>query len=282
MKSFRQSVVKGDLSKHVVLIFFSLAVILPLAWVILLSVKSLPDAYNNEIFPSQPLEFGHYGEALSGISSLPRNIVNSIVVTLATVLITVIASILGGYALVHLRFAGRSLVIVALLLSLLLQVRVTGLIGVWEVQRQLGLLNFSFGLIPPYVTLTLALGIFVMRAVFQTVSKEMVEAASVDGANSWQTLRYILAPLVVNGSIVVALMSFVTAWGEFLFAATFTWDRAQRTLPVQLATVTGGIGEWSWPRIAAVYVMAVLPVIALFVLLSRRYTESVLEGATKG
>jgi ABC-type glycerol-3-phosphate transport system permease component len=281
MRYFKKSS-RYEFGKHATMVAFCLAIVLPLAWVLLLSFKSLPDAYNNQILPSEPLDFSHYGGSLSGIASLPRNIMNSLIVTLSTVAITVFASVLGGYALVHLRMRGRTLVLIALLVSLFLQVRVTGLIGVWEVQRQLGLLNRSVGLIPPYVTLTLALGIFIMRAVFQTVSKEIFEAASIDGANSWQALRHILFPLVTNGAIVVALMSFVTAWGEFLFAATFTWDRIERTLPVQLATVTGGIAEWSWPRIAAVYVMAVLPALILFTVLSRRYMDSVLEGASKG
>lgn len=272
----------ADLSKHLILAGFVLAILLPLLWVLLLSIKSLPDAYNNWIWPRQDLDFTHYAQAWQGIPTLPRNMWNSIFVTVSTVGLTVVASVLGGYALVHLRLPGRGIVLAIFVGSLFFPTQVTSLIGVWEIQRQLGILNTTWGLIPPYVTLRLALGIFVMRAVFLTITPEIMQAATVDGAGPWQAFRHVMAPLAVNGMIVVALLTFVTAWGEFIFAATLTWDRAVRTLPVQLVTVTGGIAEWSWPRIAAVYVMTVLPAIVFFALVSRRFMETLQEGALKG
>jgi ABC-type glycerol-3-phosphate transport system permease component len=268
--------------KHVILVFFAVTIIVPLLWVVFLSVNSLPDAYNNWIWPRHGFDFNHYTQAWQGIPTLPRHMWNSLHVTVLTVVLTVIASTLGGYALVHLRLPGRAVVLAVLVGSLFFPTQVTGLIGVWEIQRQLGILNTTWGLIPPYVTLRLALGIFVMRAVFQTISSELMQAATVDGAGPWQAFRHVMAPLAINGMIVVSLITFITAWGEYVFAATLTWERTMRTLPVQLVTVTGGIAEWSWPRIAAVYVMAVLPAFVLFALVSRRFMDTLQEGALKG
>jgi ABC-type glycerol-3-phosphate transport system permease component len=271
-----------EVTKHVVLAGFVVVILLPLLWVVLLSIKSRPDAYKNWIWPRHGFDFTHYSEAWSSLPTLPQNMFNSVYVTVATVALTVICSVLGGYAIVHLRLPGRSLVVALIVGTLFFPLQVTSLVGIWEIQRQLGILNTAWGLIPPYVTLRLALGILVMRAVFQKIPREMMDSAVVDGAGPWQAFRHIMAPLAVNGVIVVALLTFVTAWGEFLFAATFTWDRSVRTLPVQLVTVTGGIAEWSWPRIAAVYVMAVLPAFVLFAALGRRFVEAVQEGALKG
>ena len=93
--------------RHVVINFFMLVIILPLLWVLLLSIKSIPDAYTGDLWPKQ-FDFSHYGYVLSKIQTLPRNMLNSVVVTLATVVITTVCAILAGYALVHVRLPGRA------------------------------------------------------------------------------------------------------------------------------------------------------------------------------
>ena len=273
----------AEFVKHAVLIAFALSVILPLLWVFLLSIKTLPDSVQSYIWPQHGFDFTHYFYAWQNIPTLPRNMLNSVVVTLATVVITTIAAVLGGYALVHLRTPGRALVLAALVASLFFPVRITGIIGVWEVQRNLGLLNTTWGLILPYVGAlpSLALGIFVMRGIFESIPSELAQAARVDGAGPWTTLRHIMLPLVRNGVIVVVLFTFVLAWGEYLMAATLTNDAEVRTLPLVLAHATGGMGQWAWPRIAAVYVIAILPAFIVFAFTQRRYIEGLQEGALK-
>lgn len=270
-------------TKHALLIGFSLVVLLPLLWVLLLSVKSIPDSYQNYLWPQVGFDFTHYAYVWDNIATLPRNMFNSVVVTLGTVVLTTICAVLGGYALVHLRTPGRVAVLGLLVASLFFPVRITGLIGVWEVQRNLGLLNTTWGLILPYVGAlpSLALGVFVMRGIFESIPGELASAARVDGAGPWQTLRHIMLPLVRNGVIVVVLFTFVTAWGEYLMAATLTSDAEVRTLPLVLATATGGMGQWAWPRIAAVYITAITPAFIVFAFVQKRFLEGIQEGALK-
>src|SRR4030095_6692110 len=117
---------------------FTCAVILfPLFWVLLLSVKSLPDAYTNRIWPHK-FEFGAYSRVTTAIETLPQNIENSIIVTAATMLITTTVAVLAGYALVHLRTPAKGLVLAILVASLFVPSRVTGLISIWEIQDRLG------------------------------------------------------------------------------------------------------------------------------------------------
>src|SRR3954462_3348461 len=111
----RKSPIRGILL-HGILIFFCLIVLLPLAWVLLLSIKSIPDAYTGDLWPKQ-FDFTHYGYVLSKIQTLPRNMLNSVVVTLATVVITTVCAILAGYALVHVRLPGRAAIILLLTAS---------------------------------------------------------------------------------------------------------------------------------------------------------------------
>nr|MDQ3044288.1 hypothetical protein [Chloroflexota bacterium] len=98
----------GTIIRHVVLALFAIVILFPIVWVLLLSLKTLPDAYQNEIWPSV-FDFGHYLYSLQRIPTLPRVFLNSVMVTTSTVILTTICAILGGYALVHLRMPGRAL-----------------------------------------------------------------------------------------------------------------------------------------------------------------------------
>ena len=129
--------------------------------------------------------------------------------------------------------------------------------------------------------LNLAISILIMRGIFETISSEIADAAKIDGASSFRTLSEIMLPLIANGLVVLVIVNFVSAWGEYLLAATLTNDQSVRTLPVVLATTFGGFGEWAWPRISAVYIMAITPGIVAFALAQRWYMKGLLEGALK-
>ncbi len=266
--------------RHVVLAIFALIILFPIAWVLILSVKSLPDAYQNEIWP-KAFDFSHYRYALENIETLPRNLLNSVLVTTGSVVVTTICAILAGYALVHLRTPGRALILGLLVASMFFPTRVTAILAIWEIQKNLGLLNVTWGLILPYVTLNLALSVFIMRGMFETVPKELPDAARIDGAGPVRMLLGILLPMVSNGIVVVIIVNFVSAWGEYLLAATLMQDQETRTLPVVLAAASGGMGVWSWPRIAAVYVMAITPGLVAFAFAQRWYMKGLQEGALK-
>ncbi|MCC9075099.1 carbohydrate ABC transporter permease [Litorilinea aerophila] len=270
----------ATLAKHLVINFFVLIILLPLAWVFLLSIKSIPDAYTGALWPEQ-FDFTHYAYVLEKIETLPRNLWNSVYVTLATVFITSLCAVLGGYALVHLELPGRRLVLFGLIASLYFPVRVVSLISIFEIQRTLGLINTTSGLILPYVTLNLAISILIMRSIFEQIPRELIDAARIDGCGPWRTLVSVTLPLITNGLVVVLIVNFVTAWGEYLLAATLTNDQIVRTLPVVLASAHGGMGQWAWPRIAAVYVIVIAPGILVFALAQKFFFQGLLEGALK-
>jgi len=272
---------QGAILRHSVIILFLLIILLPLAWVLLMSFKTLPDAMRGVFWPSH-FDFTHYPFVFSKIKTLPVNLFNSIYVTTGTVLITSVCAVFGGYALVHLRPGGAAFVTAALLMSLYFPVRVVSLISVYEIQSFLGLINSTSGLILPYITLNLAISVLIMRSMFQLVPHELFEAAKIDGAGPWRSLWMIGLPMVRNGLVVIFIVNFVTAWGEYLLCVTLTNDQDTRTMPVVLAAAQGGQGYWAWPNLAAVYVIVVLPGIIAFSFAQKLFFKGLAEGVVKG
>ncbi len=267
--------------RHGVIGFFLVVILLPLAWVLMMSVKSLPDAMRGNFWPRK-FDFTHYSYVFQKIETLPVNMFNSIYVTAGTVLLTTLCAVLAGYALVHLKPRGGGVVVAALLVSLYFPTRVVSIISIYEIQNYLDLINSTTGLILPYVTLNLAISILIMRSVFQLVPHEVIEAAKVDGAGPWRTLWTIALPMARNGLVVIFIVNFVTAWGEFLLCTTLTNDQNARTMPVVLAGAQGGLGQWSWPNLAAVYVIVVIPGIVAFTFAQKLFFKGLMEGVVKG
>jgi ABC-type glycerol-3-phosphate transport system permease component len=272
---------RGAVIRHGVINLFMLIIILPLCWVLMMSIKSLPDSMRGDFWPRR-FDFTHYSYVFERIATLPVNLFNSIYVTAGTVLITTICAVFAGYALVHLRPRGTGLVVAAMLVSLYFPVRVVSIISIYETQHWLGLINSTSGLILPYVTLQLAISVLIMRSMFQLVPHEMIEAARIDGCGHLRTLWMIGLPMVRNGLVVIFIVNFVAAWGEYLLCLTLVDDEAARTMPVVLAAAQGGQGQWAWPNLAAVYIIVVAPGIIAFTFAQRFFFKGLMEGVLKG
>jgi len=270
----------GTYARHVIVFSSVATIIFPILWVVLLSIKSRRDSAKNYIWPEK-FDFGHYRDVLTGNNDIVQNMTNSVLVTVGTVVLTTICAVLAGFALVHLRMPGRKIVLALFVSSMFFPTRVTALISIWQIQRSLGLYNVTWGLILPYVTLGLALSVFIMRGMFESVPREIADAARLDGAGTWRLLLTIMLPLVRNGVVVVIIVNFVSAWGEYLLASTLIADQSARTMPVVLATAAGGMGAWIWPRLAAVYVMTITPALIAFAIAQRWYMKGLQEGAMK-
>jgi len=279
----RRRISWGTIARHVFLIILCLWVLLPLAWVILLSVKSLPDGTQRYIWPHQFVDpiYAHYAFVIDKSKDAVVTFKNSVLVTGLTVIASTITAVLAGYALVHLKTPLRGVVIGLLVASLFFPTRVTALLGIYNIQNRLGLINETWSLMLPYTALSVAFSVFIMRGVFETVPKELVDSARLDGANSLRVLGGIMLPLVRNGIVVVIVVNFVAAWGEYLLALTLMNDAGKRTLPVFIVSTSGGIGASLWPRTAALYIIAVLPALITFGIAQRWFMKGLQEGALK-
>jgi ABC-type glycerol-3-phosphate transport system permease component len=273
----------GPILRHAILILFCAVVLLPLFWILLMSFKSIPDGVRRYIWPQNFIKpfFAHYQWVWEKRPDVKQNFKNSVEVTIGTVILSTVTAVLAGYALVHLRTPGQKVIVLFLVASTFFPTRVTALIGIYNVQNRLGLINHTWGLMLPYTALSTAISIFIMRGIFETIPKDIFDSSRIDGASSFRTLLGIMLPLVINGIVVVVIVNFVAAWGEYLLAQTLMNDSARKTLPVFIANAGGGLGAWFWPRLAALYILAITPGLVVFGLAQRWYMKGLQEGALK-
>ena len=259
---------------HAILIFFCFVVLLPIFWLLVISVTPIQDSAVGVLLPHR-LDFSSYSFVLRRFTDLGRPFANTVIVTTATVVLTTFCAVLAAYALVHLRLPGRALFIALMVVTLFLPDRLLMLIPIFEINWQLHLLNSPIGLILPYVALNLVISIFIMLGVFQNISPEILDAARMDGSSSWHTLWAVLLPMLANGIIVVAIANFVFAWGEYLMALTMSDQQSAWTLMVVIAGRLGGMGS----RVAALYLLFLAPGILIFALFQRYFMRGLAEGA---
>ncbi|MBC7309549.1 MAG: carbohydrate ABC transporter permease, partial [Tetrasphaera sp.] len=152
----------------------------------------------------------------------------------------------------------------------------------FDLWRNIGLFDTIPGLVIPYLSLTLPLSIWVLSAFFQQIPWEMEQAAQVDGATSWQAFRKVIVPLAAPGVFTTAIITFFTAWNDFVFAISLTSDNA-RTVPAALAFFTGA-SQFEQPTgaISAAAVIVTIPVVILVLIFQKRIVAGLTSGAVKG
>lgn len=262
--------------------------IIPIIWILAMSLKSsaaLSDPTLNVFgnFWPKELSFENYKLIFQGGASelfLPA-LRNSLVVCLSATLISVVLAMFCAYAISRLEFPGKRVILgTALAVSFFPVISmVTPLYDLW---RNIGLFDTIPGLILPYLALTLPLSIWTMTAFFQQIPWEMEQAAQVDGATSWQAFRKVIVPLATPGVFTTAIITFFTAWNDFVFAISLTSEKA-RTVPAALAFFTGASQfEQPFGAITAAAVVVTIPVVILVLLFQRRIVAGLTSGAVKG
>lgn len=211
-----------------------------------------------------------------------RNILNSVLVAGSVVALSLLVGTLAAYALGRLSFRGRGALLAAILaVSMFPQVAI--LSGMFELVRALGLYNNLAGLALSYLVFTLPFTIWILTTFMRELPRELEEAARIDGAGAWQTLVFVLAPLVAPALATAGLLAFIAAWNEFLFALTFTLTDTERTVPVAIALMSGASQyELPWGNLMAASVIVTLPLVALVLVFQRRIVAGLTAGAIKG
>ena len=273
----------GLVARHAVLIGACLAILLPFAWILLMSFKSVPDTVQRYIWPKHFVSpwYANYESVFRRRGIVFGYLQRSLLVTAGTVLLTTTAAVLAGYALVHLRMPGKRVVLGMLVATIFFTTRVTAMIGIYQMQERLGLINKTWGLMLPYSALMIAISVFIMRGVFQTVPRDILDSSRIDGASSLRALTGIMLPLVRNGIVVVMMVNVTFAWGEYVLATTLMNDFDTRTLPVFIAGSVGGMATASAGPIGALYVLGIAPSLIFFGIAQHWYMKGLQEGALK-
>jgi multiple sugar transport system permease protein len=250
--------------------------LLPLAWLVLAALW--PDAELARALPSR-LTLENYGAALGG-GGLARAIGNSLLVGGATTALAVALAAPAAFAIARLDLpGGRILLGAALAVSMFPPIATASPLYVGL--RAIGLLDTLPGLVLPYTSFSLPLALWLLTATFRALPAELYRAARVDGCTPFTAFRRVLLPLAAPGIATAALLVFVFAWNELLYAITFVTTPSRRTVPVALALFAGEFRD-PWVVLAAASTVATLPVVAIAIAFQRRVVAGLTAGAVKG
>ncbi len=251
----------------------------PFLWFVLTSFKSQiqVEAIPPSWWPDGSLAF--YTSALID-HRLLHYVGNSVIVAGATTVIALIVATPAAYALARLRLPGKAWILGGLLcVATFPPIVIAG--PVWQILEYLGGLNTHWGLVLPYVSLTLPLAVWILTTFFQELPFELEEAAQIDGCTAWQALYGIMLPLAAPGLFTTSILTFIYAWNEFFFALLILTDPEHHTLPVGIALFQGEF-TMPWGEIAAASVIAALPLIMIVLAFQRGIIRGLSAGAVKG
>lgn len=268
---------------HMGLVLFTALTLYPVLWVLKMALTpSQAFTLGVNPWPSDP-SFANF-EAVMGLgtegSLFFLQAFNSIVIASCTAVLGLALSTTAAYALSRWNFPGRDRSMQAFLVTQMFP-GVVMAIPLYILLDLLGLLDTLTGLILVYSTTSVPFSVWMLKGYFDTIPTDLEEAARLDGASRWMTFTHIILPLARPALAVTGLFSFMTAWNEFILAATFLNDRSSFTLPVVLQRYVSDYGT-EWGHFAAGAVLVSLPVMLLFFVLQKHFVEGLTAGSVKG
>lgn len=250
--------------------------LLPLGWLVLTSLW--PDAELARPFPSR-LTLESYRAALGG-GGLARAVLSSLLVGGATTALALLLAAPAAFAIARLELPGGGVLLGgALAISMFPPIATAS--PLYVALRAVGLLDTLPGLVLPYTSFALPLALWLLTTTFRALPAELYRAARVDGCTPFGAFRRVLLPLAAPGLATAALLVFVFAWNELLYAITFVTTPSRRTVPVALALFAGEYRD-PWVVIAAASTIATVPVVAIAIVFQRRVVAGLTAGAVKG
>jgi multiple sugar transport system permease protein len=279
----RRSLLLNNFGFYAFVTVFVIFCLAPFVWTLLTSFKGLGTIYDVPIsYLPNPPELVNYQK----IFSLPRfrwALLNSAIVASSATIVSLTIGSFCAYAIARLNFPGKNF-----LLALVLAIAMfPGIAIIGPLFRQFnnwGLTNNYLALILPNVTFTLPICIWTLTAFFSELPIELEESARVDGCTRMQTFYKIVAPLAAPGVFTAAILLFIHAWNEFLFARTFMTQPNRLTATVAIAQFEGAdlAAEYPWGEITAASIVITLPLVVLVLLFQRRIISGLTAGAVKG
>ena len=269
----------GRVVLGVLQVVLALFVLVPFFWMVSVSLKPAtePFAIPARLWPEDPT-LANYVTAFR--PEFQTYFLNSLVVALSTVAVTVTLGLLAAYC-----FSRAKLVLISVLMSLVVLALMFPhsaiIIPIYKMMRGADLLNTYASLIIVYVTVTLPVAIWMMHGFLAKIPESLEEAANIDGAGPLRAFWQIVVPLSRPGVIATAVYVLIVTWQEFLFALSFTSTKEMRTLPVGMNDFIGQYGI-RYGELMASSVLVSIPVVAVFFLLQRYFVAGLTAGAVKG
>jgi raffinose/stachyose/melibiose transport system permease protein len=265
---------------YVFLVFWLITSLFPIYWMLTFSLKS-----NSEIFGGNPIgiprefRWGNYTNAFTN-GNLGRYFLNSIIVTLVTIILVVFVAAMSSYAMIRMKWKFKKLAMSILLLGLMIPIH-AALLPVFVMMRNLHIINTLWSLILPYTGFAVPMGIMIVAGLINTIPRELEEAACIDGCSIYRIFFGIILPLLRPAIATISIFTFLQSWNELMFAVVFISRDSTKTLTVGIQAMSGRyLTEWG--PIGAALVVATLPTLVIYLLLSNQVQKSFVAGAVKG
>jgi len=271
---------------YLVLAVIFIYIVFPFYWAFRSSISPDSELFVTPVhyWPNAPT-LDHYAQVL-GDGQFVRALLNSALVAGSSTILSLFIGTVGAYALGRFHFRGR-LPIMYLILSMTMFPSIAILGSLFDLVQRVGLYNNLLSLIITYLVFTLPFTVWVLTSFFQSLPKELEEAAYVDGCTPLQTLYKVMLPLVAPGMVTTGLLAFIASWNEFLFAVSFIQTPENRTVPLAIflfatATSSGSSFEIPWGAIMSATVIVTLPLVVLTLIFQNRIISGLTAGAVKG
>ena len=262
---------------YVILLSFSLIFVLPIIWIFISSLKT-----SNEIFSWPPtilpneVTFSNYITAFSK-GNFVTYFKNSIFVAVAATALTLLINSMAGYALAKFDFKGNKVIFFLFIATLMIPLQVI-MVPIFIVLRNLGLYNSLWGIIiPPAATPT---GVFLVRQYMTTIPDEVLESARIDGASEWRIFSMIILPLSKPVLTALTIFSFMWRWNDFLWPFVVLSTESKYTIQVAIANFVGQFSV-DWNSLLAMNIVAMIPVLLVFLFFQRYFVKGIAMSGMK-
>ncbi|MQA82616.1 MAG: ABC transporter permease subunit [Streptosporangiales bacterium] len=254
--------------------------LLPIYWMLVTALQPATEifVFPPRLFP-QTFTLEHFA-ALAGDPQLLRNLLNSILVSAATTLLTLVVATYMAYSFSKFTYRGRKSLMYLVLASQMFPHALL-LVSLYLIFNALGLLDTYLGLVLSFTAFTMPLCVWMLKGVFDTIPDSIIESAKVDGAGPFTIIHRIVTPIAAPGVVAAGLFAFIRGWNDFIFALTLV-GREKQTLPPGLVNAFAGEFQNQWSVLMAASFVVSLPVIVGFIALQRYLVAGIAGGAIKG
>ena len=265
---------------YIVLIIWGAIQIFPLYWLITFSLKTNEEIFGGNLIglPNKFL-WGNYEKALVN-ANVGVYFMNSVIVTGITILITVLISLMASYALVRMKWKLRNTTLLIFMTGLMIPIH-AALLPVFLILRKIKLLDTYWALILPYVAFAIPMAILILTSFMKSIPREIEEAACIDGCSIYGIFFRIIIPILRPAVATISIFTFLQAWNELMFATVFINKQAYKPLTVGIQSMAGKYAT-EWGPIGAALVIATIPTVIIYLLMSSQVHKSLTAGALKG
>lgn len=269
----------ANLMKHIILLLWMIMVLFPIWTMIVNSFKEKRNIYQDPFGFPKVFTLDGYLSVMKD-SNFLIYFRNSIFVTLVSLIVILFLGSLAAYALANWKNRFTKFVYIFFIAGLMIPIRL-GTINIFQIIKSMGLFNTVFSLFPVYISMGLPIATFVLTEFIRDIPSELMEAGIIDGASKWRIYREIILPLIRPALATVAIFNLVPIWNDLWFPLIFITDESQKTVILGVSALFGQY-QSDWTKILSVLTMASLPVLILYIFMSKQFIKGLTSGAVKG